>query len=659
MAINFTDSPSDGDTITADGRTYTYNSSAAKWKITASSNGTGSPMAISDTAPGSPSSGDLWFDTTELVPYIYYADGSSNQWVEFYPASGSSGGGGVTVYANIAALPSSSNTGGDLAFVTDVKAVYVWDGTEWDRVSSGPNETVGFTTSPAASYNLSAEGSATTVTIAATDPEGFPVTYGHVTNPSNQAQATISQSGGTFTITPSTNGSNAGDFSLKFTATDGVHVTSATSAVSLKFWEYVNWTTFNNYYNNYTGWQFNDNGTDIEVWNNANLGTASATHTTYTIADGVSGQVKVYWEFTNNASQQYYGAGFISTTKTNSDNHLRDVTTVGSYPGHYGGAFSTTQVTNSFILDRNTKKLHYWNNGVYDTTRSRVMANGTYYAAVGDGASANARTSATKSIIRGINSNGTATFTYNADTLWQSINRSSIASLGGSASYGSSGSPVGSYHLIMQDADGGARKITAGPAQDTLSSLSTFTICCWVKQTSSNTIAHIAEGAKLQAGNSFGDNGIYCAANGNWDFHPRKYNGSSDPSTYYAPVTIGTVAYDNWLHLVISCNVSAGSVQMWASKDSFGDIKNDSSAATSIPVNALDFATWYLGGSDGNAEDGNSRSQIDDLKIFSSNLTSTQAESVYNSTASSAGYVTNLDHHFKFENNLDGTYTGA
>ena len=71
----------------------------------------------------------------------------------------------------------------------------MWDGTEWDRVSSGPNETVGFTTSPAASYNLSTEGSATTVTIAATDPEGFPVTYGHVTNPSNQAQATISQSG--------------------------------------------------------------------------------------------------------------------------------------------------------------------------------------------------------------------------------------------------------------------------------------------------------------------------------------------------------------------------------------------------------------------------------------------------------------------------------
>ena len=423
MAINFTDSPSNGDTITADGRTYTYNSSAAKWKITASSNGTGSPMAISDTAPSSPSSGDLWFDTTELVPYIYYADGTSNQWVEFYPASGSSGGGGgVTTYANIAALPSSGNTGGDLAFVTDVKAIYVWDGTEWDRVFSGSNETVGFTTSPAASYNLSSEGSATSVTVAATDPEGFPVTYGYVTNPSNQAQATITQSGGTFTVTPSTTESDAGDFSIKFTATDGVHVASATSAVSLKFWEYVNWTTFNNYYNNYTGWQFNDNGTDIEVWNNANLGTAAATHTTYTIADDQSGLVKVYYEFTTNSSQAYYGAGFVSTAKTNSDNHLRDVTTVSSFPGHYGGEFSATGgATYSIMLDRNTKKIHYWKNGTYDSTRSRVMANGTYYAALGDGASANARSSATKSIVRGVNSNGTATFTYNPATLWGNL----------------------------------------------------------------------------------------------------------------------------------------------------------------------------------------------------------------------------------------------
>ena len=62
-------------------------------------------------------------------------------------------------------------------------------------------------------------------------------------------------------------------------------------------------------------------------------------------------------------------------------------------------------------------------------------------------ASANARTSATKSIIRGINSNGTATFTYNADTLWQSTQSFFYSViLAVVLSYGSSGSRVGSHH---------------------------------------------------------------------------------------------------------------------------------------------------------------------------------------------------------------------
>ena len=106
--------------------------------------------------------------------------------------------------------------------------------------------------------------------------------------------------------------------------------------------------------------------------------------------------------------------------KINSDNHLRDVTT--NTTGHYGGEFSASGGnTYSFMLDRNTKKLHYWKNGTYDSTRSRALANGTYYAAIGDGASSNTASSSTKSIIRGINSNGTATFTYNPDTLWNNL----------------------------------------------------------------------------------------------------------------------------------------------------------------------------------------------------------------------------------------------
>ncbi len=37
---------------------------------------------VSDTAPTSPSSGDMWFNTTNLKLYVYYNDGTSAQWVE-------------------------------------------------------------------------------------------------------------------------------------------------------------------------------------------------------------------------------------------------------------------------------------------------------------------------------------------------------------------------------------------------------------------------------------------------------------------------------------------------------------------------------------------------------------------------------------------------
>ena len=56
MAINFTDSPSNGDTVTADGRIYTYDSSGSKWKITAT---TAAPPTLTATASGTIANGDM------------------------------------------------------------------------------------------------------------------------------------------------------------------------------------------------------------------------------------------------------------------------------------------------------------------------------------------------------------------------------------------------------------------------------------------------------------------------------------------------------------------------------------------------------------------------------------------------------------------------
>ena len=254
MAINFPDSPSNGDTHTANGVVYTYNSTSTLWD-TISSGGGGSSVTVSDTAPTSPSDGDQWFDSTDGSLSVYYNDGSSSQWISTSGPAGSAGAAGSdgtdgtdgsdgsdgtsaspTSYANLAAFPSSGNTVGNFGFATDTKSVYIWDGTEWDRINSGGDENPRLTTTPSSTHALNSDGTTTSITIAATDPEGFPITYSHDTNPSSPDQVTsITNSGGVFTLTPSTVEANTGNFALRLKADDGVHITSHAIAVSLAF----------------------------------------------------------------------------------------------------------------------------------------------------------------------------------------------------------------------------------------------------------------------------------------------------------------------------------------------------------------------------------------------------------------------------------------
>tara|TARA_E500000178_G_scaffold338040_1_gene377934 strand:- start:419 stop:1822 length:1404 start_codon:yes stop_codon:yes gene_type:complete len=169
-----------------------------------------------------------------------YEDGSSNQWISL-SASGADGtdgtdGAGVTTYANTSVLPSSGNSVGDFAFATLTKSLHHWDGTEWDRINAGGDENPRLTTTPATSKALNSDGTNTAITIAASDPEGFPITYSHDTNPASPNQVTnITNSGGVFTLVPSTNQAHAGEFTLRLKASDGVHITSHAMTVKLSF----------------------------------------------------------------------------------------------------------------------------------------------------------------------------------------------------------------------------------------------------------------------------------------------------------------------------------------------------------------------------------------------------------------------------------------
>tara|TARA_B100001248_G_scaffold262089_1_gene256020 strand:- start:702 stop:3185 length:2484 start_codon:yes stop_codon:yes gene_type:complete len=141
----------------------------------------------------------------------------------------------TAVYANIAALP-TSGTAGDMAYVTSTNRLYLWTGTGWYNIALiNNNPTI---SGVSATYDLAIDGTATTVTITATDPEGIPITYSIASDTSGNT-ATVTQGTGAstnvFTITPSTNTAHAGTFSLTFRASDGVNIASAAASFTLQF----------------------------------------------------------------------------------------------------------------------------------------------------------------------------------------------------------------------------------------------------------------------------------------------------------------------------------------------------------------------------------------------------------------------------------------
>lgn len=199
-----------------------------------------SSVETSDTAPTNPNNGDMWFKSDTLDLYVYYTDANSSQWVQVGGSTEVSGpassGTTVTVYADISAFPTTNNTTGDFAFAEDTKGLYLWDGAEWDRVYAGNDTDPTWNTElDSNGYELASDGTATVVTVEAVDPEGFPISYIAQTNPSNQTQATITQSDGQFTVTPSTDSANEGSFVLRIVASDGVRSITSSANFILNF----------------------------------------------------------------------------------------------------------------------------------------------------------------------------------------------------------------------------------------------------------------------------------------------------------------------------------------------------------------------------------------------------------------------------------------
>ena len=263
--------------------------------LAAGATGGGGSITVSDTAPSSPSAGDLWFDSTVLRTYVYYNDGTSSQWVLSNPIglkgpAGDAGAAGssVTAYANTAAFPSSGNTVGDFAFASDTKSLYNWDGSEWDRISSGPQIGPRYTTTPTSEVSLSTSGVASTLTAVAVDESGFPITYdwdaysgSTVYNASSlPPQLTaVSESNGVFTLTPSTSDSDEGEVTFRTKASDGVLFTPAITNLSLIFNPMASYDQFYSFNNNLTNTGTNTSQQLAMYQNDANTTITPTFHT--------------------------------------------------------------------------------------------------------------------------------------------------------------------------------------------------------------------------------------------------------------------------------------------------------------------------------------------------------------------------------------------
>lgn len=72
---------------TYDGKMYIKKDSGTPTIVQIGGSSSGASVTVSATAPSSPSAGDMWWNSTYGILYIYYNDGNTSQWVVASPGS--------------------------------------------------------------------------------------------------------------------------------------------------------------------------------------------------------------------------------------------------------------------------------------------------------------------------------------------------------------------------------------------------------------------------------------------------------------------------------------------------------------------------------------------------------------------------------------------
>ena len=169
-----------------------------------------------------------------------------------------SNSGATKVYANISAMTATSPTTGDQAFVTANSGLYIYNGGGWYKVATVNTSPTISSPSTGANNTLATNGTATSIELVGADVDegttfqnSYAVTTGSLTN-GGGATATITSSAtsdGTysalaastnttnrfFKITPTTNTSHGGTFSLTFSMSDNISAATTVQNFTLTF----------------------------------------------------------------------------------------------------------------------------------------------------------------------------------------------------------------------------------------------------------------------------------------------------------------------------------------------------------------------------------------------------------------------------------------
>ena len=177
-------------------------------------------------------------------------------------------------YADVNALPNTGNKVGDQAFVEETDRLYIWNGSGWYNIALiNTTPTWDSGGQPAGSYVLDADSpqDATTITLAASDPEGIPISYSYVTGGSMDSIATISQDSSVFTITPKTEvqAPDGGTGTITFRASDGVNIIPQVSSFTLTFITVIENSRYTTLLATATGTSDNNNITDASSNNHS------------------------------------------------------------------------------------------------------------------------------------------------------------------------------------------------------------------------------------------------------------------------------------------------------------------------------------------------------------------------------------------------------